>query len=175
MAELFGRKQVVPKKPITADMCSILWLADSNSASTTDPAADGSGAISSATNISIQYQQQVVRRRTLGAANGSPIAVIYPSQPVGSMAIQRLICETNEDIFQRAGWNICKGTAVLTISFDGATAYEGCNTTGSVYIATGATVTGYSISAEAEGLTVVDSIEIQFLQLEAQHRVGASA
>lgn len=169
MAELFGRKQIVPKKPITADMCTIMWLGDGEA----EPeAAAGSGAVASATNVSIQYQQQVVRRRTLGAANGAPIAVIYPSQPIGSMAIQRLICETNEDIFQRAGWNICKGTATLILSFDGATAYEGCNTTGSIYTATGATVTGYSLSAEAEGLTVVDSIEIQFLQLEAQHRVG---
>lgn len=170
MADLFGRKQIVPKKPITADMCTVLWLADSENTSTTDPAASGSGAVASATNVSIQYQQQVTRRRTLGAAEGAPIAVIYPSQPQGSMSIQRLVCETTDNIFQRAGWNICQGTAALTISFDGATAYEGCSTTGNLYIVTGATVTGYSLSAEAESLTVVDGIQIEFLQLEAVSR-----
>lgn len=169
MAELFGRKSVIPKKPITADMCTIIW---GDSLDTGEGVPNGA-AVASATNISIQYQQQVTRRRTLGAAEGAPIAVIYPSQPVGSMSIQRLICETTEDIFQRPGWNICKGTAALSISFDGATAYEGCNTQGSIYTATGATVTGYSLNAEAEGLTVVDNIQIEFLQLEAQHRSGA--
>lgn len=158
MPELFGRRAIQPKKPITADMCTIMWDTD---------------AVASATNVQIQYQQQVTRRRTLGAAEGAPIAVIYPSQPIGSMSIQRLVCETTEDIFQRPGWNICKGTATLRLSFDGATAYEGCTTTGTVYTVTGATVVGYNLSAEAEGLTVVDGIQIEFLQLEAEHRSGS--
>ena len=151
MADIFGRKTTIPKKPITADMCTIVW---------------GGKAVASATNITLVYQQQIIRRRTLGG-NGNPVAVIHPTQPFGSISIQRLICETTEDIFSLPGWNICRGAADLNISFNGATAYEGCTTTGGYYLVTGAMVTGYSLSAEAEGLTVADNVQIEFLQLNA--------
>lgn len=163
MPDVFGRKSIVPKKPITADMCTIIWGGDANNGT-------AGAAVASATNVAIQYQQVVTRRRTLGASEGAPVAVIYPSQPLGSMSIQRLVAESAENIFSRPGWNICQGTAKLTLSFDGATVYEGCSTKGGVYTISGATVTGYSISAEAEGLTVIDGIQIEFLQMEYQHR-----
>lgn len=149
MADVFGRKLIVPKKPITADMCTIIW---------------GGRAVASATNINLVYQQQVTRRRTLGG-NGNPVAVIYPTQPIGSFSIQRLVCETTEDIFSLPGWNVCQGPAELNVSFNGATAYDGCTTTGGYYLLSGAIVTGYSLSAEAEGLTVADNVQIEFLQL----------
>lgn len=177
-SEIFGRKAVRSVTPITADMCSIIWSKE-EPAGSTGPVNSGK-IVLGATNINITYQQQVVRRRTLAAPQGSPIAVIYPSQPMGNIQIQRLYADLTKqastdastaqttgihDIFDLAGWNVCNGTASLKISFDGSSAYEGCATKGPGYRANGAVVTGYNLSAEAEGLTVVDNVTIEFLQL----------
>ena len=59
--DIFGRKRFNQLKPITADMVTIAWGSDTTG--TTTPVI-----LSTATNISIQYQQQVIRRRTLGSA-----------------------------------------------------------------------------------------------------------
>jgi len=150
MADLFGRKTIIPKKPITADMCTIVW---------------GGALVSSATNVNLVYQQSVIRRRTLGG-NGAPVAVIYPTQPVGSLSIGRLVAESSENIFDKPGWNICGGPTSIMLNFDGATAYEGCTVKGGFYHLHGALVTAYNLAVEAEGLTVVDGIQIEFLQLE---------
>lgn len=179
--EIFGRNAVKSVRPITADMCTIIWGGD---------AAEGaqqSKVVTGATNINISYQQQVVRRRTLATAGGSPLAVIYPTQPMGSIQIQRLFADLSQqlgggatgfqassvhDIFDLPGWNICKGTAELAVTFDGASAYPDCTTKAPGYRMTGAVVTGYNISAEAEGLTVVDNVSIEFLQMFRQAAAG---
>ncbi len=173
--EIFGRNAVKSVRPITADMCTILWGADN--------APTVARVVTGATNINISYQQQVVRRRTLATAGGSPLAVIYPTQPMGSVQIQRLFADLSQqlgggetgyetssvhDIFDLPGWNICKGTAELAVTFDGASAYPDCATKAPGYRMTGAVVTGYNISAEAEGLTVVDNVSIEFLQMFRQ-------
>lgn len=172
--EIFGRKPISIVAPITADMCTILWGKDNDSTAAT--------ALLGATNVNISYQQQVVRRRTLAAPSGHPISVIYPTQPIGSIQIQRLYAdltkqagtlpngataqtESIQSIFNLSGWNICNGTATLKIAFDGESAYKHCSTKGPGYRATGAVVTGYNLSAEAEGLTVVDNVAIEFMQL----------
>lgn len=175
VGEIFGRKAARTVRPITADMCSIIWSGDD------DPNVTAGTTVLGATNISISYQQQVVRRRTLAAPGGTPLALIYPTQPLGSIQIQRLyadlvnqagartlnkeVASNVQGIFQLPGWNVCQGTASLKISFSGETAYEKCATAARGYRATGAVVTGYNISAEAEGLTVVDNVSIEFLQL----------
>lgn len=173
--EIFGRSAVKTVRPITADMCTILWSEEN--------VPTPSRVVTGATNINISYQQQVVRRRTLATAGGSPLAVIYPTQPIGSIQIQRLFADLSQqlgggstgytassvhDIFTLAGWNICRGTAELAVTFDGASAYPGCTTKAPGYRMTGAVVTGYNISAEAEGLTVVDNVSIEFLQMFRQ-------
>lgn len=169
--ELFGRKPVISVKPVTADMCMLTWAADEGSIT--------SGKIlTGATNVTISYQQQVIRRRTLASSSNRPIAVIYPTQPVGNMQIQRLFAsmvstsgvEVGKDsgthaIFSFPGWDVCKGTATIFVGFNGASAYAACNRTNPGYTIRGATVTGYNISLEAENLTVVDSITVEFLQL----------
>lgn len=158
-SDIYGRKMITPIKPITADMCTIVWGTEST--------VDGTGesVFSGATNISISYQQQVIRRRTLGSRNGQPVAVIYPTQPMGTMTMQRLFVETPAGIFSLPGWNICAGTAYMDVRFNGASAYADCALSYGGYHISGATVTGYSISAEAEGLTIVDNINVEFLQL----------
>ena len=174
--DLFGRQPTAPVRPITADMCTIAWYGENalgnNSANR---------IVSGATNITIAYQQQVIRRRTLSSAGGRPLAVIYPTQPIGSIQIQRLFADMNvqlgggttsdvgvsgtHDLFSYPGWNVCNGTAGLDITFDGASAYPDCATKNPGFSISGAVVTGYNISAEAEGLTIVDNVSIEFLQL----------
>lgn len=158
--DIYGRKMVTPKKPITADMCMIVWGREG---------AEGGGenALTGATNVSIQYQQQVIRRRTLGSVGGHPAAVIYPTQPMGSMQLQRLFTDNPGLIFTYPGWNICQGTASLDVRFNGASVYDDCGQGYNGFHISGATVTGYNISAEAEGLTIVDNVNIEFLQLSA--------
>lgn len=173
--ELFGRQAAMTVRPVTADMCTIVWQKDSNS----DAAPTAGNIVTGATSISIQYQQQVIRRRTLATSSGHPVAVIYPTQPMGGIQISRLFANLSQSLngvatgitssthalFDFPGWNICNGTAAITVSFDGESAYTGCTSKNPGYRMTGCTVTSYSISAEAEGLTVVDNVAIEFLQM----------
>ena len=83
------------------------------------------------------------------------------------MTIARLFAEGNGEIFNYPGWNICQGTALLVINFNCVGAYAECTGNanfGSLDVS-GATVSGYSLSAESEGLTIVDNLTIEFLQL----------
>lgn len=181
--EIFGRNAVKSVRPITADMCTIIWSADLTDDFVGPPAGK---VVTGATNINISYQQQVVRRRTLATAGGSPLAVIYPTQPTGSIQIQRLFADLSQqlgggstgyqtssvhDIFDLPGWNICNGTASISVTFDGSSAYPDCATKAPGYRMSGAVVTGYNLSAEAEGLTVVDNVSIEFLQMFRQAAV----
>ncbi len=151
MADIFKRQPIELRKPITADMCLIEWGTH----------------VSTATNLTMTYQQPVTRRRTLGV-NGKNVAVIFPGQPVGRISIQRLFAEKpngETSIFDRDGWHPCRPTTIR-VTFTGEAAVDGCSVTGGIYTAIGCVATSYSLSAEAEGLTVVDNIEIEFLQLE---------
>lgn len=166
--DLYGRRMVRAVKPITADMCTIVFTADNATSSA------NSQIIAGATNISISYQQQVMRRRTLGSAGGAPLAVIYPTQPMGTLTMSRLFAKyheadpnlnTIESLFSFPGWDICQGTASITITFNGESAFANCTEKYGGFKLSGATVTGYSLSAEAEGLTVLDNVNIEFLQM----------
>lgn len=149
--DVFNRKLVDPKKPVTADMALINW----------------DGILSQATNISWQYGQQPTRRYTLGN-NGRNTAVIYPGRPQGAITVQRLVAEGSENLFTKAGWDICKGVATITVSLDGASSFDGCTVKGGIYTFRGCTVTGYSLSLNSEDLTVADNVSIEFLQMEFQ-------
>lgn len=174
--ELFGRQQAVIARPITADMCMLTWYPEATNVATANFVGPVEEKIlTGATNVTISYQQQVTRRRTLASAAGKPLAVIYPSQPIGSIQIQRLFADFagagvsnaggTHDLFQFAGWNICVGTAGIDVTFDGATAYAGCSLKNPGFRISGATVTGYNITAEAEGLTIIDNISVEFMQM----------
>jgi hypothetical protein len=166
--ELFGRQPMQPIRPITADMTTITWGPDQSGLDGDNRATE---VVTGAVNINISYQQGVVRRRTLSTANGRPIAAIYPTQPVGSIAIQRLFAEFpgggTHQIFDYPGWNICRGTAGISLQFNGTSAYRDCNRPNSGFYMTGATVVGYNIAAEAEGLTIMDNLSVEFIQMFA--------
>lgn len=165
--DIFQRRQIDPRKPVTADQCTILWPVRGSSSATAGATTNTiSDIVTAATNVTIQYQQQVTRRRTLGVGEGGrPIAVIYPSQPQGTMTIQRLVAEGTDNILNRVGFSSCDTDKTITVHFAGSGAYEDCSVQGPIYTITGVVVTGFGFTAEAESLTVVDNINIEFLQM----------
>jgi hypothetical protein len=149
MSDIFKRKILDLKKPITADMVMIEW----------------DGLLAQATNVALQYNQPVNRRWTLGT-NGKNTCVIYPGRPLGSFQIQRLFVEGTDDIFDKSGWDPCGNLANIHVLLDGSSALENCTVTGGEYILRGALVTSYGMTAEAEGLSITDNINIEFMQLD---------
>jgi len=141
MADLFQRENPTAQAPITADRCKINW----------------GGAFAAAMQVSISYQQQVQRRRTIG----NQVAALWATFPVGQITIARLLTSAEYDIFSKAGWDACKPGQ---ISFQLGECGGGG---GSTLTADSCIVSSYQLSAEAEGLTVVDNVVIDFLTLSA--------
>jgi hypothetical protein len=141
MADLFQRESPTAQAPITADRCKINW----------------GGAFAAAMQVSISYQQQIQRRRTIG----NQVAALWATFPVGQITIARLLTSAEYDIFSKPGWNACEpGQISLQLGE--------CNGGGgSTLTANSCIVASYQLSAEAEGLTVVDNIVIEFLTLSA--------
>lgn len=138
MADLFGFTDVNPKAPVTADRCIISF----------------NGPIATALQVQISYQQQINRRRTIGNKE----ALLWGSQPQGQATIQRMILEGGS--YGGAGWSAC---SPATVTFE----LGGCKGGGGKFTATGAVVSQFSVSAEAESLTVMDNVVIDFMQLTA--------
>jgi hypothetical protein len=140
MADLFGHDAAQIKAPLTADKCTISW----------------GGIITGAVQVSVAYSQQVNRRRTIGNKD----AVIWATMPSGQITIQRLLTGDSGALLQSDGWNACKpGRITMNLG--------GCDGNAGSYTATGCVVTQFQISAEAESLTVMDNVVVEFLQLSA--------
>lgn len=137
--DVFGRKSQNIQAPITADNGIINW----------------GGIVTSAVNVSISVSQPITRRRTIGNQE----AVIYAGQPAGTISIARLLTDNATSLFSNPGWNVCQ-PASITISFASCSAGNGISLR-----ADGCVVSQYSLSGEAEGLTVLDQVGIEFLQL----------
>ena len=159
MADIFNRAPLNIEKPVTADMVMIYWGSGNG--------GTGGSIVTQATNFQMQYQQQVTRRWTLGGS-GANTCVIYPGRPMGTIRIQRLFVDDNENIFSNPGWDPCGAPATLTIQLNGAATDLSCTTSAGTYIARGAFATGYGFSAEADGLTIIDDVTIEFMQLDYQ-------
>jgi hypothetical protein len=145
MADLFSRNNSTIQKPVTADNCKITW----------------DGEVHAAVQVQISYQQQVQRRRTIGNQD----AIIYATYPIGQITIARLISDGAGDLFSKPGWSACK-PGTITFAMSGGNGNTDCSVTGYSLTAKGCVVTQYSLSAEAEGLTVVDNVTIEFLELD---------
>lgn len=142
MADLFGFGDQNIKTPLTADKATINW----------------GGIVTGATQVTVAYAQQVQRRRTIGNKD----AVIYASMPSGQVSVQRLLTTDANALFNSPGWRACEpGTITLTLG--GGCAGGG----GPSFTATGCVVSQFSVTAEAESLTVMDNVTIEFLQLTA--------
>ncbi len=142
MADLFGFGNQSIKTPLTADKATIQW----------------GGVVTGAVQVNISYAQQVNRRRTIG----NKAAVIWAAMPSGQITIQRLLTTDAAALFSSPGWNACTpGTITLTLG-------GGCGGgNGPTFTATGCVVSQFSVTAEAESLTVMDNVVIEFLQLTA--------
>ena len=141
MADLFGFGSQNIKSPLTADKATITW--------------NGS-QVTGAIQLSISYAQSIQRRRTLGNKD----AVIFAAMPQGQISIARLMTTDSSSLFAGSGWRACDpGTLTLTLA-------GGCNSAvGLSLTATACVVSQFSIQAEAEGLTVIDNMVIEFMQL----------
>ena len=149
MPDIFQRNLYAIQRPITADMCYIDWA----------------GSVAQATNVNIQYQQGITRRYTLASAQN--LATIYPSRPTGTMTIARLICENEDNLFTRPGFNVCSTPTDIRVYINGtASSLQNCNVQYGTYTARGCFVTNYSFGADADSLSVVDNLVIEFLQLD---------
>lgn len=138
MGEIFNRGPQQIKTPITADRCTIT--------------IDGT-VIADAQNFQCNYGQSITRRRAIG----NQVAIIYGSMPSGQISIGRLITADSSSLFGSKVFS-CKGG---TITFSGT----GCEGGSINYTARGAMVSGFSLSASAEDLTVADNITIDFIEL----------
>jgi hypothetical protein len=140
MADLFGRENSGIKVPLTADKCTINW----------------GGTITGAVQVAVAYNQQINRRRTIGNKD----AIIWATMPSGQITIQRLMTDNAGELLKAPGWNACQPGQI-------SVSVAGCNGSGPSYTASGCVVTQYQVSAEAESLTVMDNVVVDFLQLQA--------
>jgi len=136
--EVYGFKTQTIKSPATADKAILLW----------------SGEVYGAVQVQVSYQQQVNRRRTIGGEH----TLVWGSSPGGQITIQRLITQGG-GMFDNQGWNCCD-LGEVTLDF------VGCAKAYSVK-ARGCLVSNFTASAEAEGLTCMENIVIDFVQLMA--------
>jgi len=142
MADIFqkGDGSLNIKSPITADKCTITF--------------DGT-VVADAIQFQCNYQQQIIRRRSIGNQS----AIIYSSMPMGSISVARLLTDSASSILGTAAFT-CKGG---TVSFSGT----GCDGGQVNYTARGVMVQSYSISANADDMSVMDNITFEFIELTA--------
>lgn len=135
MADIYGFSSNVVT-PATADKSTISW----------------GGAVAGAVQISVAYNQQINKRRQMG--NGG--AIVWASQPTGQINIQKLVI--GNLVKGREGFNACTPT---TISFNAGS----CQAGGGGVTATGCVVSSYTITAETDGMTVMENVVIDFVSL----------
>ena len=144
MADIFNRKLAKIETPFTADACMVK--------------VDGSEALFGV-QVQCTYSQQIQRRRSIGNQN----AVIYGSQPMGQVSINRLVVKDAYDILTGPTFKGCGQSGTVEIILKGNCPDAAGQVT---FKCTGCIASVVSISIEAEGLTVMDNIVIDFLQME---------
>jgi hypothetical protein len=147
MAELFHYRTQDIVRPLTADRAELKWGAD---------------VITSATNVTIQYQQQINRRRVIGGQ----VAVRWGSQPTGTLTCQRILTTNPAQLFSSEIWNQCSDNPPkMELTLGKGCGEDGVGEKVIKYEMTGAVVSQYQVQAEAEGLTVIDNVVVEFMQL----------
>jgi hypothetical protein len=135
-ADVFGFKSQKIAAPATADKAILSW----------------GGDIYGAVQVQVSYQQQVNRRRTIGGST----TLVWGASPSGQISIQRLIT-AGGGLFDRHGWTTCD---LGKVSID----FVGCEKAYNL-VAAGCIVSNFTASAEAEGLTCMENVVIDFVQL----------
>lgn len=144
MADIFNKQSYKIETPFTADACMVK--------------IDGKEAIFGV-QVQCSYAQQIQRRRSIGNQN----AVIYGSQPVGQISIGRLVVKDAYDILNGDTFKGCGQNGKVELVLKGNCPESAGEVT---FKCTGCIASNFSISIEAEGLTVMDNITIEFLQME---------
>jgi hypothetical protein len=134
MADIFGFNSDAVKSPVTADKCIVSF----------------GGAIATAVNVSIQYNQQINRRRVVGGQN----VLLWASSPQGQASIQTMVAGTSLK-GGGSGWSACT-PGVVTFTMGGCTS-------GPTISCHGAVVSSYQVTAEVEGLTVMENVVVDFV------------
>lgn len=140
--DVFGFSGQTIATPLTADKARLIWGA----------------LVTGAIQVAISYAQQVNRRRTIGNKN----AVIWAAMPSGQITVQRLLTTDSSALFSAPGWQACN-PGTITLELAGGCDGGAANT----FTATGCIVSQFSVQAEAESLTVMDNVTIEFLQLSS--------
>lgn len=143
MAKDIFQKDTAPiKSPITADKCTVTI---------------GGTVVADAIQFQATYGQNITHRRAIGNKS----VIVYGSMPRGQISIARLIAEGSSNILSSDIFSCTGGT----ISFKGTS----CDTNSSVnYVFRGCLVSNFSISANADDLTVIDNIVIEFVEASEQ-------
>jgi hypothetical protein len=143
MADIFNFQDQEVKRPYTADRATLEW--------------SDTGDVQFAINVQINYQQQINRRRVIGGA----WAVRWGSQPQGSLTCQRILVAGDANIYQGKIWDQCQDAKELKVSL------KDCDgNAGPIYICTGPVVSQLQVTVEAESLTCLDNVVVEFLQLK---------
>jgi hypothetical protein len=135
MADIYGFSSNVVT-PATADKSTIGW----------------GGNVAGAVQVSVSYNQQINKRRSMG--NGA--AIVWASQPTGQINIQKLVIGSL--VKGAPGFNACNPTTITLNT-------GSCTSGGSGVTATGCVVSQYTITAETDGMTVMENVVIDFVSL----------
>lgn len=140
MADIYGFQSDAITTPVTADKCTIQF---------------GGGPVASAVNVTIQYNQQINRRRVVGNQQ----VLLWASSPQGQASIQTMVVGTPlKSGGGGAGWSGCEPSTVTFVM-------SGCKGGGGTITCSGAVVSSYSVTAEVEGLTVMENVVVDFVTM----------
>ena len=137
--DIFKKNTSTIATPRTADNAFINW----------------GGIVTAALNVNIGYNRGVSRHRTIGNQK----AVLVTSQPAGQISIAQIVTTDAKELFSRPGWDGCT-PAELTLTLNNCDGKDPVK-----YTATGCLVSGFNIGMEAEGVTIIQNVSIEFLQL----------
>ena len=146
--DIYGNAPLNISFPYTADNVTLVW----------------GGKVANVTNIQISYVRSTRKQHAIGSLN----AVINPTRPAGQLTLNHLMIDGAFD-FTDPGWANCDiGTIDLYIN-PGCAGNPNANAPATtVHLrATGASVTSWGSVVEAEGLTISDQTQVDFMQLQS--------
>lgn len=155
-ADILQRNLFDHKQPLTADRVKLVF-------------SGGNGTVYAALTVQAQIQYPVSRRRTLGTNANVVQSFTIVGQPAGKLTIARMFgpAAKSADLFATDPFDPCAENSTITMLFSNQTTLSNCaSTVNDVYKFHGAIVSAYEITANAEELTVLDNIVVDFSQME---------
>lgn len=154
-ADILQRNLFDHKQPLTADRVKLIF-------------SGGNGTVYAALTVQAQVQYPVSRRRTLGTDANVVQSFTIVGQPAGKLTIARMFgpAANSAELFATHPFNPCADISTVTMSFSNQTTLSNCaSTVNDIYTFYGAIVSAYEITANAEELTVLDNIVVDFSQM----------